>query len=128
MSDRRTDQRQDEPAHRVMSWDQVERAAKDLGADKFRVFGAHEEEGAGAAGSTVWFGATFLDEDGKRAEVISAPFEHISAMSFIEGFDAAIARAFLADLAERMRRAAAVRKFREASGEASGAHPRNEAN
>ncbi|MFG1420248.1 hypothetical protein [Roseixanthobacter liquoris] len=112
MTDHRTDQGQDEAAHRVMSWDQVERAAKDLGADKFRVFGAHEEEGGGQ-GPTVWFGATFLDADGNRAEVISPPFENISAMSFIEGFDAAIARAFLADLAERVRRAAAVRAFRE---------------
>lgn len=120
MSDRRTDQSHDEPAHRVMSWDQVERAAKDLGADTFRVFGAHEEE----QGATVWFGATFLDEDGKRAEVISPPFENVSAMSFIEGFDAAIARAFLAELGERMGRAAAVRKFREEGG----APPRDAAN
>jgi hypothetical protein len=119
MIDHRTDQGQDEPAHRVMGWDQVERAAKELGADKFRVFGAHEEE----QGATVWFGATYLDEDGNRVEVISPPFENISAMSFIEGFDAAIARAFLADLGERLRRAAAVRKFREEGG----AHPRDEA-
>ncbi|MFG1424828.1 hypothetical protein [Roseixanthobacter glucoisosaccharinicivorans] len=118
MSDRRTDRKQDEPAHPVMSWDQVERAAKDLGADKFRVFGAHEGERKGEGGdeSTVWFGATFRDEDGQRVEVISPPFENISAMSFIEGFDGVIARAFLAELAERMRRAAAVRKFREEGG------------
>ncbi|MEP9367971.1 hypothetical protein [Xanthobacter sp. VNH20] len=113
MIDHRTDQKQPGAGHRVMRWDQVERAAKDLGADKFRVFGAHETGQGGEEGSTIWFGATFLDADGKRAEVISPPFENISAMSFIEGFDAAIARAFLADLAEHVRRAAAVRKFRE---------------
>ncbi|MFG1463630.1 hypothetical protein V5F77_12095 [Xanthobacter sp. DSM 24535] len=95
-------------ANRLMMWDEVERAAKELGADKFRVFGAHE----GEAEPTIWFGATYLDENGKSAEVISPPFENISTLAFIEGFDAMIARAFLAELGERVRRSAAVRAFR----------------